>query len=55
MSVTFDELLGETQMRSLMIAFLLVASVIALSGCETIKGAGRDITNAGEALEDAVR
>jgi predicted small secreted protein len=42
-------------MRSLMIAFLLVTSVIALSGCETIKGAGRDITNAGEALEDAVR
>lgn len=25
-----------------------------LSACETIKGAGRDITRAGEAIEDAV-
>ena len=35
------------------ILFLLVALFI-LSGCETVKGVGRDIENAGEALEDAV-
>jgi predicted small secreted protein len=27
----------------------------ALYGCETVKGLGRDITNAGEAIEDATR
>ena len=42
-------------MQKLMLLFMLLASVVVFSGCETIKGAGRDITNAGEALEDAVR
>ncbi len=32
----------------------LFATVFFLSGCETIKGVGRDIENAGEKLEDAV-
>ena len=34
---------------------LLFGLLVATSGCETIKGVGRDITNAGEALEDSVR
>ncbi|WP_428408850.1 entericidin A/B family lipoprotein [Hyphococcus sp.] len=33
---------------------LLLAFGLFLSSCETIKGAGRDITNAGEAIDDAV-
>lgn len=32
----------------------ILASLFFLSACETIKGAGRDIENAGEALEDAI-
>lgn len=38
-------------------AYLLTALILAalgLSACETVKGAGRDITNAGEALDDAL-
>ncbi|MEL6362148.1 MAG: entericidin A/B family lipoprotein [Pseudomonadota bacterium] len=33
---------------------LLILSVLMMSACETVKGVGRDIENAGEALEDAV-
>lgn len=33
------------------IAFLLVVAVFALSACETTKGLGRDVQNAGEALD----
>ena len=29
-------------------------SLMLVSGCETIKGAGRDLQNAGEALDDAL-
>lgn len=33
---------------------ILLAFAFFLNACETIKGAGRDITNAGEAIDDAV-
>jgi predicted small secreted protein len=33
---------------------LLFAACLFLSACETIKGVGRDIENAGEAIDDAV-
>lgn len=33
---------------------LLIAACFLLSACETIKGVGRDIENAGEAIDDAV-
>jgi entericidin B len=42
-------------MRKLITVLLLLASLAVLTGCETLKGAGRDIQNAGEALEEAVR
>lgn len=35
-------------------AFGLAGGAIGLTGCETIKGVGEDVTNAGEALDDAV-
>ncbi|MEL6790239.1 MAG: entericidin A/B family lipoprotein [Pseudomonadota bacterium] len=38
-------------MRSIIV---LLALVFALSACETVKGVGRDIENAGEALDDAI-
>jgi predicted small secreted protein len=33
---------------------LLLAFTLFLASCETVKGVGRDVTNAGEALDDAV-
>lgn len=33
---------------------LALATVFALTACETTKGVGRDITNAGEALDSAL-
>lgn len=33
---------------------LAMACAVFLSACETIKGAGRDIENAGEALDDGL-
>ena len=40
------------KLKVIVIAFLVLVFV---TGCETIKGLGRDITNAGEAIEDATR
>ena len=34
-------------------AALLLSFVLALAACETTKGVGRDIENAGEALDQA--
>lgn len=33
---------------------LIVSAALLLSACETLKGVGRDVENAGEALDDAV-
>lgn len=33
---------------------VLIAACLLLAACETIKGVGRDIENAGEAIDDAV-
>ena len=41
-----------TMTRILALTFFLF-SAIAVSGCNTIQGAGEDIENAGEELEDA--
>ncbi len=32
----------------------IMAMMFFLSACETIKGAGRDVTNAGEAIDDSL-
>lgn len=36
------------------LAILLTAGLLALAGCETAKGLGRDITNAAEAVDRAI-
>jgi len=41
-------------MKSILAALIAGLSLLALSACNTIQGAGRDITRAGEVLEDAV-
>ena len=33
---------------------VLLSVVLALAACETTKGLGRDVQNAGEALDDAI-
>lgn len=33
---------------------VLLSLVLALAACETTKGLGRDVTNAGEALDEAI-
>ena len=40
-------------MRQLIFGLLVLALLALTTGCETIKGAGRDIQSAGEAIEDA--
>jgi predicted small secreted protein len=42
-------------MKRIMALGLLLAMLSITTGCETIKGVGRDITKAGEAIEDAAR
>lgn len=33
---------------------LLATLLLTLTACETVKGVGRDITNAGQAIDDAI-
>ncbi|MEI4261912.1 entericidin A/B family lipoprotein [Roseovarius sp. D0-M9] len=33
---------------------ILLTAVLALTACETTKGAGRDLQNAGQALDNAI-
>lgn len=47
------KLKGLKMKKIIVIALLLTASV-ALSACETVKGAGRDLQNAGNALDEAL-
>lgn len=43
-----------TQIKIFTLMFLSLAAVsLTLTGCETLDGAGRDIENAGEAVQDA--
>jgi predicted small secreted protein len=35
--------------------FILIASLYALAGCNTMEGAGRDIQKAGDKIEDAAQ
>lgn len=34
--------------------FAIILLLTALSACETVKGVGRDITNAGQAVDNAI-
>jgi len=40
------------KLRKLTAALLAIALVAGAAGCNTIKGAGRDIESAGEAISD---
>ena len=42
-------------MRSVLTILVCFALIAVLSGCETIKGAGRDIESAGEAIQRAAK
>ena len=43
-----------TNSRILFVLFLAVIS-LGLSACETMEGAGRDMSNAGEAVQEAAQ
>jgi predicted small secreted protein len=36
-------------------AFTLAAALLALTGCNTVKGVGQDLQKAGEKIEDAAK
>jgi predicted small secreted protein len=40
--------------KGIAVVFVSVLSVFSLSACETMKGAGQDIENAGEEIDEAV-
>lgn len=42
-------------MQKFAMIFLLLASVLVLSGCNTMAGVGEDIQSAGEKLEEAAK
>lgn len=41
-------------MRKLMLSIGLAATVLTVSACNTVKGAGRDIQSVGQAGEEAI-
>ncbi len=41
-------------MKTTRIIAALIVATFALSGCETLQGAGKDLQSAGQALENAV-
>lgn len=53
MGILAENQIGDP-MKPLRIMTLITVSSLLLTACETIQGAGRDITNAGNALESAV-
>ncbi len=40
--------------RTMRYLAMMFAAVAFLAACETVKGVGRDVENAGEAIDDAV-
>jgi predicted small secreted protein len=44
---------GAIQMRKLLAILLLLGAVLTLTSCKMLKGAGEDIEDAGDAVQDA--
>ncbi|MBC7436302.1 MAG: entericidin A/B family lipoprotein [Bdellovibrionales bacterium] len=42
-------------MKTRIASLFAITFVLALAGCNTVKGAGQDIQKAGSAIEDAAR
>jgi predicted small secreted protein len=40
-------------MKKVLYAVMVIASLIVFSGCETVKGVGKDVQKAGDAIEKA--
>ena len=53
-SFELKDQLGAT-MRNFLVFPLVLALLLGLVGCETIKGAGKDIEKAGEAIQRAAK
>ena len=55
MSENLSETLIKAHLMKSLTTFLLVASLLALTGCNTVKGVGQDLQKAGSAIEGAVK
>ena len=44
----------QTRKRFTMTRIALIIAILGLSACETVQGMGRDITNAGQAIDNAL-
>ena len=42
-------------MKKVICAAMLIASLAICSGCETVKGMGKDVQKAGDAIEEAAK
>jgi predicted small secreted protein len=42
-------------MKTKIATLLVVTALLALAGCNTVRGAGQDIQKAGNAIEDAAK
>ena len=41
--------------KKLILSFLALLFVVSVTGCNTVRGVGKDIKKGGEAIEDAAR
>ena len=41
-------------MKRVIAAIVAIVALVAISGCETVKGVGKDVKKAGEAIEKSV-
>ena len=41
------------KIKTFLFALLCLSGTVLMSGCETMKGVGRDVENAGDSIEDA--
>ena len=45
----------ETNMKKLLIMLVLLGTVLSVTSCNTMHGAGQDVENAGAAVKDAAK
>ena len=43
---------GTTIMRSIVLLIVVAASALSMAACNTVKGAGRDVSSVGNAVSD---
>ncbi len=54
-SENLSDLQSEEHLMKSLIGLMMVASLLALAGCNTVKGVGQDLQKAGSAIEGAAK